>query len=161
MFRILKTSGFLGLATMMVVGLSQNLLLESVGAVPPWLIGGHAHLDVLSILAVVLGFAVDAFALSGTLRTTVTGLFVVGQWFLPLTIWLGQGFDRLDADDVPLGGSVSSSRCSSWHGRPRRRGSSQANNHQPQHLPTINASHVSITLDNRYRRSPGRRYKDL
>ncbi|WP_423746807.1 hypothetical protein V5735_22010 (plasmid) [Haladaptatus sp. SPP-AMP-3] len=92
MSRILKTSGFLGLATMMVVGVYQFTLLESSGAVPPWLIGGHAHLGVLSILAIVLGFTVDAFELVGTLRTAVVGLFVVGQWLLPLTIWIGQGF---------------------------------------------------------------------
>ncbi|POG56658.1 hypothetical protein [Haloferax marisrubri] len=91
MSRILKTSGFLGLATMMVVGLYQYTLLES-GGVPSWLVGGHAHLGVLSILAVVMGFAVDAFALTGRLRAAVSGLFVVGQWLLPLTIWVGVGF---------------------------------------------------------------------
>jgi hypothetical protein len=93
MTRILKTSGFLGLATMMVVGLYQNLLLASGQGVPGWLIGGHAHLGVLSILAIVLGFAVDAFDLAGRLRTAVTGLFLAGQWLLPGTIWIGQGAD--------------------------------------------------------------------
>jgi hypothetical protein len=91
MTRLLKTSGFLGLATMMVVGLYQYMLLAGGGTVPGWLIGGHAHLGVLSILAVVMGFAVDAFTITGRLRTAVTGLFLAGQWLLPLTIWIGVG----------------------------------------------------------------------
>lgn len=89
MTRILKTSGFLGLATMMVVGLYQYLLLAGGQGVPSWLIGGHAHLGVLSILAIVVGFATEAYAFTDWLRTAVTGLYVVGQWGLPLTIWLG------------------------------------------------------------------------
>ena len=91
MTRVLKTSGFLGLATMMSVGLYQNFLLASGQGAPGWMVGGHAHLGVLSILAVVLGFAVPALGVVGRLRTAVTGLFVVGQWFLPLTIWIGEG----------------------------------------------------------------------
>ena len=92
MTRILKTSGFLGLATMMSVGMYQNYLLASQQAVPPWLVGGHAHLGVLSILAIVVGFAVDSLGLADRMRSVVTGLYVVGQWFLPLTIWLAAGF---------------------------------------------------------------------
>jgi cytochrome c oxidase subunit IV len=92
MTRVLKTSGFLGLAAMMVVGLYQHSLVAAGGGAPSWLVGGHAHLGVLSILAIVMGFAVDAFALSGTLRTAVTGLFVVGQWLLPVSVWIGVGF---------------------------------------------------------------------
>ncbi|MFB6154707.1 MAG: hypothetical protein ABEJ22_02355, partial [Haloferacaceae archaeon] len=88
---ILKTSGFLGLATMMTVGLYQFILVESTGSAPDWMIGGHAHLGVLSILAIVMGFAVDALGLVGRLRTAVTGLYVAGQWLLPLTIWIGIG----------------------------------------------------------------------
>lgn len=91
MSRALKTSGFLGLAAMMVVGLYQFTLLESTGAAPSWMVGGHAHLGVLSILAIVMGFAVDAFALTGTLRTAVSGMYIAGQWLLPLTIWIGIG----------------------------------------------------------------------
>jgi len=87
MTRILKTSGFLGLATMMVVGLYQAMLLSSGTAVPSWMIGGHAHLGVLSILAIVVGFTVDALGLAGRLRQAVSGLFVVGQWGVPLTVW--------------------------------------------------------------------------
>lgn len=92
MSRVLKTSRFLGLATMMCVGMYQNVLLASGQGAPAWMIGGHAHLGVLSILAVVMGFAVDAFALDGTLRSAVTSLYVVGQWCLPLTVWLAGGF---------------------------------------------------------------------
>lgn len=91
MTRILKTSGFLGLAVMMSVGLHQVALLAGGGGPPGWMIGAHAHLGVLSILAIVTGFAVESLALTGRLRTAVTGLFLVGQWLLPATIWLGEG----------------------------------------------------------------------
>jgi hypothetical protein len=89
--RALKTSGFLGLAVMMLVGLYQFGLLSRGAGVPSWMVGAHAHLGVLSIIAVVTGFAVDAFALAGRLRAAVTGLFLLGQWLLPATIWLGEG----------------------------------------------------------------------
>lgn len=92
MTRILKTSGFLGLVTMMSVGMYQHSLVAGGGAAPSWMVGGHAHLGVLSILAIVMGFAVDSFALTGTLRSAVTGLFVLGQWALPLSVWVGVGF---------------------------------------------------------------------
>lgn len=91
MTRTLKTSGFLGLAVMMGVGIYQFVLVESAGEAPSWLVGGHAHLGVLSILAVVVGFTVDAFGLTGRLRTAVSGLYLAGQWLLPLTIWVGIG----------------------------------------------------------------------
>ena len=91
MTRTLKTSGFLGLAVMMTVGLYQNFLLASGQAVPQWLVGGHAHLGVLSILAVVVGFAIPALGVVGRLRRVVTGLFVAGQWGLPVTVWIAEG----------------------------------------------------------------------
>ncbi len=91
MTRILKTSGFLGLAVMMIVGLYQNYLIASNQPVEAWMIGGHAHLGVLSILAVVLGFAIPALGVTGRARQAVTGLFVVGQWGLPVTLWIGEG----------------------------------------------------------------------
>jgi hypothetical protein len=93
--RLLKTSGFLGLAVMMGVGLYQNFLIMGGGpaAVPSWMIGGHAHLGVLSILAIVLGFAVPALGVTGSLRSAVSGLFVVGQWALPLTVWTASGLE--------------------------------------------------------------------
>ena len=91
MTRALKTSGFLGLAVMMAVGIHQFVVIESTGTVPDWMVGGHAHLGVLSILAIVMGFAVDAFEVTGQIRTAVSGLYLAGQWLLPLTIWVGIG----------------------------------------------------------------------
>jgi hypothetical protein len=41
---------------------------------------------VLSILAVVTGFAIERTALTGTLRSVAVWGFVVGQWLLPATI---------------------------------------------------------------------------
>lgn len=95
MTRTLKASGFLGLAVMMAVGLHQFVLLSGGQTVPAWMIGGHAHLGVLSILAVVMGFAVPALGVTGNLRTAVTALFVAGQWGIPGIVWLGEGFGLL------------------------------------------------------------------
>ncbi|GAA0516385.1 hypothetical protein SAMN04488066_1252 [Halorubrum aquaticum] len=92
MTRALKGSGFLGLAVMMAVGLHQFVIVAGGSAVPPWMIGGHAHLGVLSILAIVMGFAVPALGVTGTTRTAVTGLFIAGQWGIPGIVWLGEGF---------------------------------------------------------------------
>ena len=83
MTKALKGSGFLGLATMMAVGLHQFALLAGGQGVPGWMIGGHAHLGVLSILAIVMGFAVPAVGVTDRLRTLVTGLFIAGQWGIP------------------------------------------------------------------------------
>lgn len=93
MTKVLKGSGFLGLAVMMSVGLHQFTMLAGGNTVPGWMIGGHAHLGVLSILAIVMGFAVPALDVTGTLRTVVTGLFVAGQWGIPGVVWLGEGFE--------------------------------------------------------------------
>ncbi|AUV80533.1 hypothetical protein C2R22_01715 [Salinigranum rubrum] len=92
MTRVLKTSGFLGLTAMMLVGMYQHSLVAGGGGAPSWMVGGHAHLGVLSILAIVMGFAVDAFSMTGSLRSAVTGLFVLGQWLLPVSVWVGVGF---------------------------------------------------------------------
>lgn len=92
MTKALTASGFLGLATMMAVGLYQFTLLAGRQPVPAWMIGGHAHLGVLSILAIVMGFAVPALDVRGTLRTAVTSLFIAGQWGIPGIVWLGEGF---------------------------------------------------------------------
>ena len=91
MTRILKSSGFIGLVTMMGVGIYQHFLAEG-GAVPAWLVSGHAHLGVLSIFAIVLGLVVDFYGPTGNLRKAVTGLYVQGQWLLPLSLWVGIGF---------------------------------------------------------------------
>lgn len=92
MTKPLKASGFLGLAVMMAVGLHQFATLAGGNAVPGWMIGGHAHLGVISILAIVVGFAVPALDVTGRLRTAVTVLFVAGQWGVPGIVWLGEGF---------------------------------------------------------------------
>jgi hypothetical protein len=93
--RLLKTSGVLGLAVMICVGLYQNVLIMQggPGAVPAWMIGGHAHLGVLAILAIVMGFAVPGLGVVGRLRSAVSGLFVVGQWAPPLTVWTASGLE--------------------------------------------------------------------
>lgn len=91
MTRILKTSGFVGLVVMMFAGIYQHFLAEG-GGVPPWLVSGHAHLGVLSILAIALGIVVDLYGPTGRLRIAVEGLFVQGQWLLPLSLWAGLGF---------------------------------------------------------------------
>lgn len=95
MTKALKASGFLGLAVMMAVGLHQFVLLSGGNGVPGWMIGGHAHLGVLSILAIVMGFAVPAVGVTGNLRTAVTALFIAGQWGIPGIVWLGEGFGLL------------------------------------------------------------------
>lgn len=92
MTKPLKASGFLGLAVMMAVGLHQFVLLSGGNGVPGWMIGGHAHLGVLSILAIVMGFAIPALEVTGMLRTVVTALFIAGQWGVPGIVWLGEGF---------------------------------------------------------------------
>jgi len=91
MTKALKASGFLGLATMMVVGLYQFVRLSGGTGVPGWMVGGHAHLGVISILAIVMGFAVPALGVTGRLRTAVSVLFIAGQWGIPGVVWLGEG----------------------------------------------------------------------
>lgn len=89
MTRALKTSGFLGLSIQMLWGMYNVFVLspQGPGMTEPFqiLIGGHAHLGVLSILAIPLGFAVDHYGLTGTRRSVVTWFFIAGQWLLPLT----------------------------------------------------------------------------
>jgi hypothetical protein len=91
MTRALKGSGFLGLAVMMAVGLHQLVIVAGGSPAPGWMVGGHAHLGVLSILAIVMGFAVPALDVTGTLRLAVTALFIAGQWGIPGIVWLGEG----------------------------------------------------------------------
>ena len=75
----------------MCVGLYQGYLFAVEQSPPFWLVAGHAHLGVLSILAIVTGFAVEALSVIGRLRRVVTGLFLVGQWLLPATWWVAFG----------------------------------------------------------------------
>lgn len=96
MTRTLKTSGFAGLTVMMLVGMHQTAILAGGQTPPQWMIGGHAHLGVISILAIVMGFTVDAFGLAGRLRQAVSGLFVFGQWGVPFAVW-GAGITGVGA----------------------------------------------------------------
>lgn len=87
MTRPLKLSGFVGLTVQMLWGMYNVFVLspQGPGMSEPFeiLIGAHAHLGVLSILAVVLGFAVDHYGIGGSRRTVVTWFFIAGQWLLP------------------------------------------------------------------------------
>ncbi len=73
----------------MSVGMYQHSI--AMDGVPGWMVGGHAHLGVLSILAIVIGFVVDQHGIAGRLRSAITGLYVVGQWMLPMSVWIGVG----------------------------------------------------------------------
>ena len=92
MSRVLETSGFLGLTVMMVVGLYMNYLNAAGDGTAAWMIGGHAHLGVLSILAIAIAFVIAAYGIDGTIEQVVTWTFVLGQWGLPLAVWLAAGF---------------------------------------------------------------------
>lgn len=85
MTRVLKISGVLGLTAMMGVGIYQHTL-SSAGGAPGWMVGGHAHLGVLSILAIALGVVVDRYDVTGRLKTA-------GQWLLPVSIRVGVGME--------------------------------------------------------------------
>jgi hypothetical protein len=71
----------------MVWGLVQVFAVSPAGpGLPPVAVGAHAHFGMLSILAVVTGFAIERTALTGMLRSVAVWGFVVGQWLLPATI---------------------------------------------------------------------------
>jgi hypothetical protein len=71
----------------MAWGLVQVFAVSPAGpGLPPVSVGAHAHFGMLSILAVVTGFAIERTALTGTLRSFAVWGFVVGQWLLPATI---------------------------------------------------------------------------
>lgn len=93
MSRALKASGFAGLAVQMLWGMYNSyLLMPGGGGMPPWLTSAHAHLGVLSILAVVLGFAVDHYDLVGRTRSVVTSFYIAGQWMVPGSLVIATGF---------------------------------------------------------------------
>lgn len=91
MTRVLTVSGFLGVAVSMAAGLYQNFLNATARETPAWMIGGHTHLGVLSILAIVVAFAVAHLGVTGTVESVVTWAFVIGQWGVPLVPWLAGG----------------------------------------------------------------------
>lgn len=92
MSRILKTSGFLGLSIQMLWGMGNTYLITPGGpSLPSWVVGAHAHFGTLGILAIVLGFAVDRYDVSGARRTVITWGFIAGQWLLPANILVAVG----------------------------------------------------------------------
>jgi hypothetical protein len=87
MSRTLRASGFVALTVQMVWGLVQVFAVSPAGpGLPPVSVGAHAHFGMLSILAVVTGFAIERTSLTGALRSVAVWGFVVGQWLLPATI---------------------------------------------------------------------------
>lgn len=88
MSRELRISGYVALTLQMLWGLSQVFMLspQGPGAVPGAMSGAHAHFGVLSILAVVTGFAIERTTLAGTQRSVAVWGFIAGQWLLPATI---------------------------------------------------------------------------
>lgn len=90
MSRALKISGFVALTLQMLWGMG-NVVGLMQGGNPAPAIGAHTHFGILSILAIVAGFAVDEFDIRGTQRTVAVWGFIVGQWLLPATV-LGELF---------------------------------------------------------------------
>jgi len=89
MSRILKASGFLGLSIQMLWGMGNtNLITPGGPSLPSWVGGTHAHFGIFGILAIVLGFAVDRYDVSGARQTVITWVFIAGQWLLPATIFV-------------------------------------------------------------------------
>lgn len=87
MSRILRASGYVALTLQMIWGLVNVFLISPIGSgLPGAAIGAYAHFGILSILAVVTGFAIERAALVGTLRSVAVWRFVVGQWLLPATV---------------------------------------------------------------------------
>jgi hypothetical protein len=91
MTRTLKTSDFLGLAVVMLVGIYHDYLHATDQAPPFWLTVGSDQLVLLSLVAIVTGFAIEAYAVTGRLRRSITVLVIIDQWFLPISLWVGFG----------------------------------------------------------------------
>ena len=91
MTRVLKVSGFLGLAAVMSVGIYRDYLHASGHAPPFWLTAGSDQLVMLSLVAIMTGFTIEALAVTGQLRRGITILVIVGQWLLPISMWIGFG----------------------------------------------------------------------
>lgn len=87
MSRTLRASGYVALTIQMIWGLVQVFAISPAGpGLPAASVGGHAHFGILSILAVVTGFAIERTELTETLRSVAIWGFVVGQWLLPATV---------------------------------------------------------------------------
>lgn len=93
MSRELRASGYIALTLQMIWGIYNTYLLAPGGPdITQALIGGHAHLGVLGILAVVTGFAIERTELAGTKRSVAVWGFIVGQWLLPATVLMEMVF---------------------------------------------------------------------
>jgi uncharacterized membrane-anchored protein YitT (DUF2179 family) len=88
MSKTLRVSGYVALTVQMLWGILQVFMLSPMGsgAVPGAAVGAHAHFGILSILAVVTGFAIERTALTGTLHSVAVWGFIIGQWLLPATV---------------------------------------------------------------------------
>lgn len=87
MSRTLRASGYVALTIQMIWGVVQVFAISPAGpGLPGASVGAHAHFGILSILAVVTGFAIERTELTGTLRSIAVWGFIVGQWFLPATV---------------------------------------------------------------------------
>lgn len=87
MSRTLRASGYVALTIQMIWGLVQVFAISPAGpGLPAASVGGHAHFGILSILAVVTGFAIERTELTETLGSVAVWGFVVGQWLLPATV---------------------------------------------------------------------------
>lgn len=91
MTRVLKTSGFLGLAVVVIVGIYGDYLHASGQAPPFWLTAGSDQLSMLSLVVIVTGFTIEWLTITGRARRIVTGLVIVSQWLLPISLWVGFG----------------------------------------------------------------------
>jgi len=91
MTRATKTSGFLGLTSVMGLGIYQAALLSSAEPVPSWLSVTTATLGGLSVLAVVSGVVLEHRDVDQSGRAVLTGLLLPSQWLLPVTIAVGDG----------------------------------------------------------------------
>lgn len=87
MSRTLRASGFIALTLQMLWGIGNIFAISPIGpGLPQAMVGGHAHFGILSILAVVTGFAIERTELTGRLRSIAVWGFIAGQWLLPATV---------------------------------------------------------------------------
>ena len=87
MSRTLRASGYVALTLQMIWGLVNVFMVSPIGSgLPGASVGAHAHFEILSILAVVTGFAIERTALTGRLRSIAIWAFVLGQWLHPATV---------------------------------------------------------------------------